>query len=500
MAMNQYIMALDAGTTSSRCILFDRNGTICSVAQREFKQIYPHPGWVEHNPMDIWSSQIGVAAEAMGKLGAGPENIAAVGITNQRETTIVWDKKTGLPVYNAIVWQCRRTADMIPEITAGGFGEKIRHKTGLIPDPYFSATKLRWILDHVEGARERAERGELLFGTVDTWLIWNMTAGQVHVTDYTNASRTMLFDIHKLCWDKEILARLDIPECMLPRVVPSSCVYGRTRDCMIGDGIPISGAAGDQQSALFGQCCFSEGEVKNTYGTGCFLLMNTGEKAVESENGLLTTIAVGLEQGRVQYALEGSVFVAGASIQWLRDELRMIRNAAESENYCVRTPDTGGVYVVPAFTGLGAPYWNPDARGTIVGLTRGTAKEHLIRATVASLAYQTADVLHAMEKDSGLKIRHLKVDGGASANNFLMQFQSDLLDAEVIRPQCVETTAMGAAFLAGLAVGYWENQEDVRQSWALGHTFSPAMPETEREELLAGWKKAVRAAIAWTES
>ncbi len=500
MAMNQYIMALDAGTTSSRCILFDRNGTICSVAQREFKQIYPHPGWVEHNPMDIWSSQIGVAAEAMGKLGAGPENIAAVGITNQRETTIVWDKKTGLPVYNAIVWQCRRTADMIPEITAGGFGEKIRHKTGLIPDPYFSATKLRWILDHVEGARERAERGELLFGTVDTWLIWNMTAGQVHVTDYTNASRTMLFDIHKLCWDKEILARLDIPECMLPRVVPSSCVYGRTRDCMIGDGIPISGAAGDQQSALFGQCCFSEGEVKNTYGTGCFLLMNTGEKAVESENGLLTTIAVGLEQGRVQYALEGSVFVAGASIQWLRDELRMIRNAAESENYCVRTPDTGGVYVVPAFTGLGAPYWNPDARGTIVGLTRGTAKEHLIRATVVSLAYQTADVLHAMEKDSGLKIRHLKVDGGASANNFLMQFQSDLLDAEVIRPQCVETTAMGAAFLAGLAVGYWENQEDVRQSWALGHTFSPAMPETEREELLAGWKKAVRAAIAWTES
>ncbi len=500
MAMNQYIMALDAGTTSSRCILFDRNGTICSVAQREFKQIYPHPGWVEHNPMDIWSSQIGVAAEAMGKLGAGPENIAAVGITNQRETTIVWDKKTGLPVYNAIVWQCRRTADMIPEITAGGFGEKIRHKTGLIPDPYFSATKLRWILDHVEGARERAERGELLFGTVDTWLIWNMTAGQVHVTDYTNASRTMLFDIHKLCWDKEILARLDIPECMLPRVVPSSCVYGRTRDCMIGDGIPISGAAGDQQSALFGQCCFSEGEVKNTYGTGCFLLMNTGEKAVESENGLLTTIAVGLEQGRVQYALEGSVFVAGASIQWLRDELRMIRNAAESENYCVRTPDTGGVYVVPAFTGLGAPYWNPDARGTIVGLTRGTAKEHLIRATVASLAYQTADVLHAMEKDSGLKIRHLKVDGGASANNFLMQFQSDLLDAEVIRPQCVETTAMGAAFLAGLAVGYWENQEDVRQSWALGHTFSPGMPETEREELLAGWKKAVRAAIAWTES
>ena len=498
MEMNQYIMALDAGTTSSRCILFDKKGNICSVAQREFEQIYPHPGWVEHNPMDIWSSQISVAAEAMGKIGAGAENIAAIGITNQRETTIVWDKATGQPVYNAIVWQCRRTSDMIGELTADGFGDVIRERTGLIPDPYFSATKLRWILDHVEGARERAERGELLFGTVDTWLIWKMTAGQVHVTDYTNASRTMLYDIHSLCWDQEILKRLRIPDCMLPEVVPSSAIYGRTKDCMIGEGIPICGAAGDQQSALFGQCCFSEGEVKNTYGTGCFLLMNTGDQAVASENGLLTTIAVGLAPGKVQYALEGSVFIAGAAIQWLRDEQRMIKNAADTEEYCLRTPDTGGVYVVPAFTGLGAPYWNPEARGTIVGLTRGSAKEHLIRATVESLAYQTADVLTAMEKDSGLKIKHLKVDGGASANNFLMQFQSDLLHAEVIRPQCVETTAMGAAFLAGLAVGYWKNKDDVKQNWALGHSFRPQMPEGERQQLLSGWKKAVGAAIAWT--
>ncbi len=499
MEINQYIMALDAGTTSSRCILFDKKGNICSLAQREFEQIYPHPGWVEHNPMDIWSSQIGVAAEAMGKLGAAPENIAAVGITNQRETTIVWEKDTGRPIYNAIVWQCRRTADMVKELSADGFGDYIREHTGLIPDPYFSASKLCWILDHVDGARARAQRGELLFGTVDTWLIWKMTAGQVHVTDYTNASRTMMYDIHALSWDKEILKRMRIPECMLPEVVPSSAIYGRTKDCMIGDGIPISGAAGDQQSALFGQCCFNEGEVKNTYGTGCFLLMNTGENAVFSENGLLTTIAVGREQGNVQYALEGSVFVAGASIQWLRDELRMIKSAAESERYCLSTPDTGGVYVVPSFTGLGAPYWNPYARGTIVGLTRGATKEHLIRATVESLAYQTADVLRAMEKDSGLKITHLKVDGGASANNFLMQFQSDILNAEVLRPQCVETTAMGAAFLAGLAVGYWTNLDDIRKSWALGHTFLPQMHQAEREDLLKGWEKAVRAAIAWTE-
>ncbi len=499
MEVNQYVMALDAGTTSSRCILFDKKGNICSVSQREFEQIYPHPGWVEHNPMDIWSSQIGVAAEAMGKLGAGPENIAAVGITNQRETTIVWEKATGRPVYNAIVWQCRRTADMVEELVQEGFGDYIREATGLIPDPYFSATKLKWILDHVEGAREKAERGELLFGTVDTWLIWKMTSGQVHVTDYTNASRTMMFDIHRLCWDSRILNRLDIPECMLPEVVPSSAVYGRTKDCMIGDGIPISGAAGDQQSALFGQCCFNEGEVKNTYGTGCFMLMNTGSEAVESRNGLLTTIAVGLKPGEVQYALEGSVFVAGASIQWLRDELRMVKNAPETEEYCSRVTDTAGVYVVPSFTGLGAPYWNPYARGTIVGLTRGASKEHVIRATVESLAYQTADVLRSMEKDSGLRISRLKVDGGASANNFLMQFQSDILDAEVIRPQCVETTAMGAAFLAGLAVGYWKDTDEVRENWALGHVFTPSMDDETRKKLLKGWSRAVRASIAWAQ-
>ena len=499
MEVNQYVMALDAGTTSSRCILFDRSGQICSVSQREFEQIYPHPGWVEHNPMDIWSSQIGVAAEAMGKLGVGPENIAAVGITNQRETTIVWDKYTGRPVCNAIVWQCRRTAPIVDELIRDGFGDLIRKRTGLIPDPYFSATKLKWILDHVEGARERAERGDLLFGTVDSWLIWNMTAHQVHVTDYTNASRTMMYDIHNLCWDRDILKKLDIPECMLPQVMPSSAVYGRTKDCLIGDGIPISGAAGDQQAALFGQCCFEAGEVKNTYGTGCFMLMNTGTDAVESENGLLTTIAVGLEPGKVSYALEGSVFVAGAAIQWLRDEMRMIRTAPESEGYCTAVSDTDGVYVVPAFTGLGAPYWNPYARGMIVGLTRGSGKEHVIRATVESLAYQTSDVLHSMEKACGLKIRSLKVDGGASSNNFLMQFQADILGTRVVRPQCVETTAMGAAFLAGLAVGYWKNPDELRENWALGHTFEAQMPEEERLSHLKGWKRAVRCAQLWAD-
>ncbi len=497
MELNQYIMALDAGTTSSRCILFDKKGSICSVSQREFEQIYPHPGWVEHNPMDIWSSQISVAAEAMGKIGAVSENIAAVGITNQRETTIVWEKATGRPIMNAIVWQCRRTAPMIEELIRDGFGESIRQKTGLIPDPYFSATKLKWILDHVEGARERAKRGELLFGTVDTWLIWNLTDRQVHVTDYTNASRTMLFDIHKLCWDDEILEKLDIPRCMLPEVLPSSYCYGRTKDCLIGDGIPISGAAGDQQAALFGQCCFEPGMVKNTYGTGCFMLLNTGDKVVDSRNGLLSTIAVSLEKGSVSYALEGSVFVAGASIQWLRDELRMVRSAPETESYCRRVPDTNGCYVVPAFTGLGAPYWNPYARGMIVGLTRGVSKEHLIRATVESLAYQSADVLSAMELDAGLKITELKVDGGASANDFLMQFQADLLDTVVIRPQCVETTAMGAAFLAGLAINYWKDLEELKENWALGNVFESTMEENQRQELLKGWKRAVRAAESW---
>ncbi|MDO5344610.1 MAG: glycerol kinase GlpK [Lachnospiraceae bacterium] len=497
--MKQYIMALDQGTTSSRCILFDKGGTICSVAQREFEQIFPRPGWVEHNPMDIWSTQIGVAAEAMGKIGVSGEYIAAIGITNQRETTIVWEKSTGRPVYNAIVWQCRRTAQVIDELKEEGFDEVIRKKTGLIPDAYFSATKLKWILDHVEGARERARKGELLFGTVDTWLIWNLTGKKVHVTDYTNASRTMMFDIHKLQWDEEILEKLDIPKEMLPAVLPSSRIYGLTADCLIGDGIPIAGAAGDQQAALFGQCCFGPGDVKNTYGTGCFLLMNTGARAVESSHGLLTTIAVGMEEGKVDYALEGSVFVAGAAIQWLRDELRILENAAESEQYCRKVADTNGVYMVPAFTGLGAPYWDQYARGTIVGLTRGVSREHLVRAAVESLAYQTADVIEAMEADSGIHLHQLKVDGGASANDFLMQFQSDILSAEVCRPKCIETTALGAAYLAGLAAGYWKNREDVRQNWALEHTFVPEMDEKNRLQVKRGWKKAVRCSFGWAK-
>lgn len=499
MEQNQYIMALDAGTTSNRCILFDRQGKVCSLVQREFQQIYPHPGWVEQDPMEIWSTQIGVAAEAMGKLGAGPENIAAIGITNQRETTIVWDKYTGRPIYNAIVWQCRRTAPIVDELFKDGFGDMVREKTGLIPDPYFSATKLKWILDNVPGAREKAEKGRLLFGTVDSWLIWNLTAGGVHVTDYTNASRTMLFDIGSLCWDKDILDRLGIPEAMLPEVMPSSCLYGRTKDCLIGDGIPICGAAGDQQSALFGQCCFDEGEVKNTYGTGCFLLMNTGSRVVRSQHGLLSTIGISLGHGQVQYALEGSVFVAGASIQWLRDELKVIASAPESEKFCRRVADTNDCYVVPAFTGIGAPYWNPAARGMIVGLTRGTNRDHLIRATVESLAYQTSDVLRSMEKDTGLKIRSLKVDGGASANNFLMQFQADILSTDVVRPRCVETTAMGAAYLAGLAAGYWQNQEELKDNWIKDKVFAPAMEEQRRQDLLYGWKRAVAATLAWAD-
>lgn len=497
--MERYIMALDQGTTSSRCILFDKKGQIRSVAQREFRQIFPQPGWVEHDPMDIWSTQIGVAAEAMSKIGALAEQIAAIGITNQRETTIVWEKATGRPVYNAIVWQCRRTSALIDELKEEGFDNVIREKTGLVPDAYFSATKLKWILDHVEGARERAKRGELLFGTVDTWLIWNLTGKKVHVTDYTNASRTMMFDIHSLQWDKEILERLDIPEEMLPRVVPSSKVYGRTEGCLIGDGIPIAGAAGDQQAALFGQCCFGPGDVKNTYGTGCFLLMNTGEKAVKSANGLLTTIAVGMEEGNVEYALEGSVFVAGAAIQWLRDELRVIDNAAESEAYCRKVQDTNGVYLVPAFTGLGAPYWDQYARGVIVGLTRGVSREHLVRAAVESLAYQTGDVIEAMEADSGIRLRQLKVDGGACANDFLMQFQADLLSARVCRPSCIESTAMGAAYLAGLATGYWKDKEEIRKNWSLERMFLPEMEEETRRKAKAGWKKAVRCSFGWAK-
>lgn len=494
--MEQYIMALDQGTTSSRCILFNRAGKICSVAQKEFTQIFPKPGWVEHDPQEIWSSQISVAAEAMSKIGADAKAIAAIGITNQRETTMVWERKTGKPIYRAIVWQCRRTAGMIDELKTEGFDQVIRKKTGLIPDAYFSGTKLKWILDQVPGSRERAERGELLFGTVDTWLIWNLTNREAHVTDYTNASRTMLFDIHRLCWDEEILKKLEIPRAMLPEVRPSSCLYGYTRDSLIGEGIPIAGAAGDQQAALFGQCCFQSGEVKNTYGTGCFLLMNTGDRAVESGHGLLTTLAAGTGK-EIQYALEGSVFVAGAAIQWLRDELRLIRTAAQTEEYCSRVEDTAGTYVVPAFTGLGAPYWDQYARGTIVGITRGTSKEHLIRATVESLAYQTEDLIEAMEQDSGLKRKALKVDGGACANNFLMQFQADILNSAVERPGCIETTALGAAYLAGLAVGYWADQEEIRRNWSLERTFESAMEEERRRRLLAGWKKAVRCSMAW---
>ncbi|MBD5499542.1 MAG: glycerol kinase GlpK [Lachnospiraceae bacterium] len=496
--MKEYVLALDQGTTSSRCILFDKKGKICSMAQKEFEQIYPQPGWVEHNPMEIWSSQLAVAIEAMAMVNAKPEDISGIGITNQRETTIVWDKETGQPVYNAIVWQCRRTADMIDALTAAGFGERVKEKTGLIPDAYFSASKIAWILENVEGAREKAEAGKLLFGTVDTWLIWHLTKGAVHVTDYTNASRTMLFDIHNLCWDKEILDYFKIPESMLPAVKPSSYLYGYTDTSVLGGEIPIAGAAGDQQAALFGQCCFEPGEVKNTYGTGCFLLMNTGEKAIQSKSGLLTTIAASTGE-QVEYALEGSVFVAGAAIQWLRDGMRMIKSAPQSEEYAAAVEETGGVYVVPAFAGLGAPYWNPYARGTIVGLTRGCTKEHFIRATLESIAYQTVDVLEAMEKDSGIDLRSLKVDGGASANNFLMQFEADILDTEVRRPECIETTALGAAYLAGLATGYFKDRAEIRENWQLGRSFASGMEQEKRKTLLKGWKKAVKCALVWAE-
>lgn len=496
--MKKYVLALDQGTTSSRCILFNKSGKICSMAQKEFGQIYPKPGWVEHDPMEIWSSQLSVAMEAMAKVGAKPEEISGIGITNQRETTIVWDKETGEPVYNAIVWQCRRTAPMIDALVAAGFDKTVREKTGLIPDAYFSASKIAWILENVPGAREKAEAGRLLFGTVDTWLIWHLTKGAVHVTDYTNASRTMLFDIHSLKWDEEILSYFHIPVCMLPEVKPSSCIYGHTETSVLGGEIPIAGAAGDQQAALFGQCCFEPGEVKNTYGTGCFLLMNTGKKAITSKSGLLTTIAASTSE-QAEYALEGSVFVAGAAIQWLRDSMRMIKSAPQSEEYAVEVEDTGGVYVVPAFAGLGAPYWNPYARGTIVGLTRGCKKEHFIRATLESIAYQTVDVLTAMEKDSGIDLKSLKVDGGASANNFLMQFEADILDTEVRRPECIETTALGAAYLAGLATGYWKDRAEIKENWLLGKTFTPAMEAEKRDALLKGWKKAVKCALVWAE-
>jgi glycerol kinase len=496
--MAKYVMALDQGTTSSRCILFDEKGLIVTSAQKEFTQIYPKGGWVEHDPMEIWSSQISVASEAMAKINVTAEDIAAIGITNQRETTVVWDKRTGVPVYNAIVWQCRRTAGTCDELAAKGFDKVVRAKTGLVLDAYFSGTKVKWILDNVEGAREEAEKGNLLFGNIDTWLIWNLTKGKTYVTDYSNASRTLLFNIHELKWDEEILETLNIPKSMLPEVKPSSCVYGHTDPSLFGGIIPIAGAAGDQQAALFGQTCYAAGTAKNTYGTGCFMLMNTGEEAIESKNGLLTTIAWGID-GKVEYALEGSVFIAGAAIQWLRDELRMIDNAADSERYATAVEDTNGVYVVPAFVGLGAPYWDPYARGTIVGLTRGAKKEHLIRATLESLAYQTNDVLKAMQEDSGITLKALKVDGGACANNFLMQFQSDILGVQVDRPEVIETTALGAAYLAGLAVGYWKSKEEVAQNWAISRTFTPNMTGEKREELLGDWHEAVKRSTGWVK-
>ena len=496
--MGRYIMALDQGTTSSRCILFNKKGEILSMAQKEFTQIYPKPGWVEHNPVEIWSSQLAVTTEAMAKVGASPEDIDAIGITNQRETTIVWDKETGEPVYHGIVWQCRRTAERVDELVRAGYGDMIRAKTGLVPDAYFSATKIEWILDHVPEARERAEEGKLLFGTVDSWLIYNLTKGEVHVTDYTNASRTMLFDIHRLCWDTELLSLFHIPGSMLPEVKPSSYIYGYTESTVLGGRIPIAGIAGDQQAALFGQCCFDKGQVKNTYGTGCFLLMNTGEEAIASENGLLTTIAASCGD-EVEYALEGSIFVAGAAVQWLRDGMRMVQKASQTEGYARKVEDTDGVYVVPAFAGMGTPYWNPYARGTIVGITRGCTKEHFIRATLESIAYQTYDVLKAMEEDAQVSIAGLKVDGGASANDFLMQFQADILGARVYRPECVETTALGAAYLAGLASGYFRDKAEIKENWQLGREFVHEMSEGGRKKLLKGWQKAVKCARLWTE-
>ncbi len=496
--MAKYIMALDQGTTSSRCILFDKAGNICSMAQREFEQIYPKPGWVEHNPMEIWSTQYAVMSEAMALLGAKPNDIAGIGITNQRETTIVWDKETGEPVYNAIVWQCRRTAKDINLLVKDGYADVIKAKTGLVPDAYFSATKIAWILSNVAGARKKAEEGRLLFGTVDTWLIWKLTGGAVHVTDYTNASRTMLFDIHNRCWDKELLEKFNIPEVMLPMVKPSSCIYGYTDPSVLAGNIAIAGAAGDQQAALFGQCCFEPGEVKNTYGTGCFLLMNTGDKPVDSKHGLITTIAAGSDD-QLHYALEGSVFTGGAIVQWLRDEMRLIRSSSQSEDYARMVNDTNGVYIVPAFSGMGAPYWNPYARGCVVGLSRGANKEHFIRASLESIAYQTYDVLKAMESDTGHIVKELKVDGGASANDFLMEFQADILGAKIRRPKCIETTALGAAYLAGLAVGFFKDLNEIRDNWQLASTFESSMAPSDRDTLLAGWRRAVKCAISYTD-
>ncbi len=494
--MKQYVMALDQGTTSSRCILFDRQGNAASVAQQEFRQIYPKPGWVEHDPTEIWQTQLRVAKQALEKIGATGDDIAAIGITNQRETTILWDKHTGEPVYHAIVWQCRRTAERIDRMVADGLSDYVHETTGLVPDAYYSASKIAWILDNVDGVRQRAEAGEILFGTVDTWLIWNLTGGKVHVTDYTNASRTMLYDIQKLCWDEKILSYFHIPKTMLPEVRPSSCVFGYTDRDVLGDEIPIAGVAGDQQAALFGQCCFHDGEAKNTYGTGCFLLMNIGEQRILSKKGLLTTLAAGVDE-TPSYALEGSIFVAGAAVQWLRDELHMIDTAAETEEIALSVEDTNGMYVVPAFTGMGAPYWDQYARGTIVGITRGCNRAHMVRATLESIAYQTEEILQIMEEESGIRLKKLKVDGGASRNNFLMQFQSDILNVPVLRPDCVETTALGAAYLAGIAVGYWKNEEDICANWTVARTFIPDMSEKNRADLIRNWKRAVERSFGW---
>lgn len=504
----RYIMALDAGTTSNRCILFDKSGKIVSMAQKEFTQIFPQPGWVEHDANEIWSTQLGVAVEAMSKINVTAEDIAAIGITNQRETTIIWDKKTGQPICNAIVWQCRRTAEyceaLLGQTMTDAEGnvrpikDMIQQKTGLILDPYFSSTKVKWVLDHVPQARQRAEAGELLFGTVETWLIWKLTGGAVHVTDYSNASRTMMFNIHTLQWDADILKLLDIPECMLPEVRSNSEVYGYTCTNLLGGEIPIAGAAGDQQAALFGQNCFHAGDAKNTYGTGCFLLMNTGETPILSKHGLVTTIGWGRE-GKINYALEGSIFVAGAAIQWLRDEMEFIRDAAQSEELATQVDDTAGCYVVPAFTGLGAPYWDSYARGTIVGLTRGVNKKHIVRATLDSIAYQVADVLAAMNQDSGIRLQSLNVDGGASANNYLMQTQADIIQVPVRRPVCVESTALGAAYLAGLAVSYWKDMDEIRSNAQIERIFEPQITEEEKNERVRGWEKAVRTSFDWAK-
>ncbi|WP_264738231.1 glycerol kinase GlpK [Cytobacillus firmus] len=495
--MEKYILSLDQGTTSSRAILFNKKGEIVHTAQKEFTQHFPKPGWVEHNANEIWGSILAVIAGVFSESGIKPEQIAGIGITNQRETTVVWDKETGAPIYNAIVWQSRQTSEICDDLKEKGYNDLFREKTGLLIDAYFSGTKVKWILDHVEGAREKAQQGKLLFGTIDTWLIWKLSGGKAHVTDYSNASRTLMFNIYELKWDEELLNILGVPKAMLPEVKPSSEVYAKTIDYhFFGKEVPIAGAAGDQQAALFGQACFEKGMAKNTYGTGCFMLMNTGEKAVQSEHGLLTTIAWGLE-GKIEYALEGSIFVAGSAIQWLRDGMRMLKDAKDSESYAKRVDSTDGVYIVPAFVGLGTPYWDSDVRGAVFGVTRGTSKEHFIRATLESLAYQTKDVLSAMEADSGIELKTLRVDGGAVKNNFLMEFQSDILEVPVERPTINETTALGAAYLAGLAVGFWKSQKEIAEQWAIDQSYHPSMEEKVRADLYQGWKKAVKAAIAF---